>query len=403
MKIIATIMLLVCMAFLSTNATALPPKEVTLTVSSDGANKEEAIKNALRSAIEQTYGTLVSSNTSLLNDEVVKDEIVTVSTGNIKKYQEVISEILPSGRVYVTLQATVSLSNLVTYAESKGATVEFDGASFARNIQMEELNAKSQDKVLKNLEIQTKSLLQNGYDYSLEGPEIRKVKEDEMEYYQLDFKVTASPNENFKNAIKLILETLECLHVPEKKRVKTVEYGEIILYEQYTDWKRQANMKGGRYYLRKTPYLQEWVTSLWYNVYLGITNYTIHDGTGMHSVTYINDPRWYPDYPSRDKSKYPIENNYKEYFLKNTTKRKYFGEYYRYASRHPNRTDISNMLQPIWFYLGSPDDLFGAVIAENWIKVYRQKQFEKIYVMVESIAHLHRYKEFTIQRKEERM
>ena len=61
--------------------------EVTLVVSADGATKEEATKVALRSAIEQAYGTFVSANTTILNDEMVKDEIVTLSTGNVKTYQ----------------------------------------------------------------------------------------------------------------------------------------------------------------------------------------------------------------------------------------------------------------------------------------------------------------------------
>lgn len=40
--------------------------DVTLVVSGDGANKEEATKVALRSAIEQVYGTFVSANTSIV-------------------------------------------------------------------------------------------------------------------------------------------------------------------------------------------------------------------------------------------------------------------------------------------------------------------------------------------------
>ena len=49
---------------------------VTLVTSGTGANKEEATNNALRSAIEQAYGTFVSSNTQLVNDEITRDEIV---------------------------------------------------------------------------------------------------------------------------------------------------------------------------------------------------------------------------------------------------------------------------------------------------------------------------------------
>ena len=50
--------------------------DITLVVDGEGKDKTEATKNALRSAIEQSYGTFVSANTVILNDELVKDEIV---------------------------------------------------------------------------------------------------------------------------------------------------------------------------------------------------------------------------------------------------------------------------------------------------------------------------------------
>ncbi len=70
---------------------AIATDEITLTVSSDGPTKDDAVKNALRTAIEQSYGAFVSANTSILNDELVKDEIVTVSNGSIKDYKEISS------------------------------------------------------------------------------------------------------------------------------------------------------------------------------------------------------------------------------------------------------------------------------------------------------------------------
>jgi hypothetical protein len=45
----------------------------------------------LRSAIEQAFGAFISSKTEILNDNLVKDEIVSVSNGNIQKF-EVLSE-----------------------------------------------------------------------------------------------------------------------------------------------------------------------------------------------------------------------------------------------------------------------------------------------------------------------
>lgn len=124
--------------------------DVTLVVTGDGKTKEEATKVALRSAIEQVYGTFVSANTSLVNDELTKDEIVTISSGNIKSYEE-IESLSSDDYSIVTLKATVSISTLVSYAKSKGASVEFAGSTFGMNMKIKELNRKNEQVALDNL------------------------------------------------------------------------------------------------------------------------------------------------------------------------------------------------------------------------------------------------------------
>lgn len=141
--------------------------EITLVVSADGTTKEEATKLALRSAIEQAYGTFVSANTTLLNDELVKDEIVTVSSGNVKEYKEIASNVMPDGKTFVTLQATVCISKLVSYAQSKGAETEFAGATFAMNMKMKELNKQNEMKALQNLLVQVKELIPISFEKRL--------------------------------------------------------------------------------------------------------------------------------------------------------------------------------------------------------------------------------------------
>lgn len=141
--------------------------EIALTVSADGATKEEATKIALRSAIEQAYGAFVSANTTILNDDLVKDEIVTITNGNIKGYEEVASALLLNGRTTVTLKTVVCISKLVSYAQSKGATTEFTGATFAMNMKIKELNKKNEMIALNNLLKQVKALLPMAYDRKL--------------------------------------------------------------------------------------------------------------------------------------------------------------------------------------------------------------------------------------------
>lgn len=142
--------------------------EVTLVVSATASTEDEAIKTALRSAIEQTYGTFVSANTTLLNDELVKDEIVTISSGNIKEYNKIESYENTNGQISVVLKVTVCISKLVTYAKNKGASTEFAGASFAMNMKMLELNKEAEEKALINLLLFIKESLPSAFDRNIQ-------------------------------------------------------------------------------------------------------------------------------------------------------------------------------------------------------------------------------------------
>lgn len=125
---------------------------ITLVVSSDGPSKQVAINNALRNAIEQSYGSFISSNTLILNDEVIKDEIISLSYGNILGYKE-LGYFVAQDLHYVTLEVTVSLTKLCSYAKTKGASAELDGALFVRNLKLYRLNQENEKKALANLGI----------------------------------------------------------------------------------------------------------------------------------------------------------------------------------------------------------------------------------------------------------
>jgi len=142
-------------------------KTVTLVVSGQGQTQDAAKQSALRNAIEQAFGTFISSNTEILNDELVKDEIVSVSNGNIQKF-EILSEVkIPDGEYSTTLKATVSVSKLITFAESKGVEVEFKGGLFAINVKQQIFNEENEKKVVNDMLFVIRKIMNKSMDYSL--------------------------------------------------------------------------------------------------------------------------------------------------------------------------------------------------------------------------------------------
>lgn len=191
--------------------------EIVLTVSADGKSKDEAIKLALRSAIEQTYGAFVSANTSILNDEIVKDEIVTISTGNIKSYKEVAYALLPDGRSTITLNTVVSISKLVNYAQSKGASTEFAGSTFAMNIKMMELNKKNELIVLDNMIKQLEQLAPIAFDYKLEIGDMSSINSSSDKTFTIPFKVHYINNKNTKTYFDIIKKTFNAIKMSKEE------------------------------------------------------------------------------------------------------------------------------------------------------------------------------------------
>lgn len=194
--------------------------DVTLVVSGEGVTKDEATNKALRSAIEQAFGVFVSANTEILNDELVKDEIATVSSGNIKAYTELGAITKANGNTEITLQATVSVKKLTSYAQSHGSSAEFAGAVFAANLKMTQLNRDNTRKAFANLVKQIKAVgTDDLYDCQIEvgNPQANGVVDVTLSYY-----ATAK----LAQLTDLIMSTLGALSLSKNERQNYDAQGE---------------------------------------------------------------------------------------------------------------------------------------------------------------------------------
>ena len=231
------------------NNSANSNDEVTLVVFGKAVDSEKATAVALRSAIEQAYGAFVSANTTILNDDLVKDEIVTISSGNIKSYKVLSDVKCEDGQEMVTVKATICISKLISYAKSKGASTEFAGAAFAQNMKMKELNKKNELQALRNMVAMAKELLPVAFDkkLSIADPAIPKkdlradlnpiyakpaVGSDAIiesyrnylnlldGYYQMKFCVSIEPNDNTNHILENISNTLKAIALSSEEQTE---------------------------------------------------------------------------------------------------------------------------------------------------------------------------------------
>ena len=187
--------------------------EVTLTVIGTGVNEEQATLQALRSAIEQSFGTFVSANTTILNDKLVQDEIVSISNGNVKEYKKLAVATLPNKQVSVSLKATISVNKLITYAKSKGSSAEFAGSTYAMNVKLIKLKAsstkKAYDLMMEQLHMIAKDMF--SFDFQIIGdPKLCNVK-NIGNVYGFKCKVNIMSNVASTNYYNLYYKTIENL------------------------------------------------------------------------------------------------------------------------------------------------------------------------------------------------
>lgn len=203
---------------LSININAQEDKSVTLTVSGQGQTLDEAKQNALRNAIELAFGTFISSNTEILNDELVKDEIVSVSNGNIQKF-EVLSEIrIPEGGYATSLKATVSVAKLTTFVESKGVEIEFKGSLFGANIRQNKLNEDAELKAIISLCETSDIILKKALNTSVVAQDPKYINGENK--YQIPVSVKLETNENYNLFLAYFVETINGIGMKESEVAK---------------------------------------------------------------------------------------------------------------------------------------------------------------------------------------
>lgn len=98
----------------------------TIVTTGYGENKEEALKNAFKSAVERYVGVLVDADTVVKNNKVIKDEILTASNGYIQSYDEISTK--KSGDLI-----EVEIKALVKYQEVFDKVKSLDIATSAIN------------------------------------------------------------------------------------------------------------------------------------------------------------------------------------------------------------------------------------------------------------------------------
>lgn len=279
---------------LSINAYAQDDKTVTLVASGQGKTQDEAKQNALRSAIEQAFGTFISSKTEILNDNLVKDEIVSVANGNIQKF-EIISEVqIPNGGYATSLKATVSVTKLISFVESKGVTIEFKGSLFAYNVNQQILNEKNEIKAIEDLCNVITKLSDASFEYSIKASDPVAVNASN-DKWRIPMYISVSANNNLFSIATYINQTLKGLSLSIDEANNYIKLGKMVYPISFA-----ANEKKCNYILLRTEKGVSNLISQLYYFNHSIQNFKISNGLSEWKIIdYPNNLKYIYDYGFR--------------------------------------------------------------------------------------------------------
>jgi hypothetical protein len=201
--------------------------EIPLKVIGGGMTVEEATKTALRSALEQAYGAFISSRMELMNDQVIVDEMSSISMGIVKSYEILSQEQFSDGRWMLTLKVIVSPNKLTSFVEAKGGYVEVKGGMFAMNIKLQKLNEEAEVRAILELIGSMHEPMQNAFDYNVKTSQ-PKVLNEEQDKWLIEYEVNAISNNNMDNLTKYFLQNIASISMNEKKVESYVEIGKKV-------------------------------------------------------------------------------------------------------------------------------------------------------------------------------
>lgn len=172
-----------------------------------GVTPEAAVKDALRSAVEMVVGAVVNSETRIANDEIISDEILTLSHGFVRKYEKVAESANGADGYTVTVAAIVTEKHIADKLQAKGVTVNYNtSALFAQYKEWDRLAMAEKTMAEKLFGLEAiKQKRCNVYDYQMTVDE--PIRENGK--YKIKVFRTATKNANWEVEYQNMLATLD--------------------------------------------------------------------------------------------------------------------------------------------------------------------------------------------------
>lgn len=207
-----------------------------------GANREEALKDAYRDAVERAVGMYVDAEQKMKNEELVEDKILTQSNAYIEKCEVVKEKAKPNGLVEIRINAEVK-----KYALTKKLSDVMPKQTFALGDDTQNIHSRVVTKEKRNGD--AAALLENVIGeldpvkqvmiLSLSSAKpIQAADENGKQKLYYRFKFAVNERKYYEEFLPPLLKVLDqiALKQPKDVRLRSVDLGEDGIVDQKKEY-----------------------------------------------------------------------------------------------------------------------------------------------------------------------
>ncbi len=195
-----------------------------------GANQADALYNAKINAMDQIFGTFISTKTVITNDSVAMNNVISITNGKITNYEIIKTDKTELGYI-ITIKVSANLQNLVAFCNTIGIESYVQGSMFSDNLGTKLKNKENEIKVLNNFLETFKKEIPTIFDYTIKTNE--PLKASNSENFLIKINCEFALNKNYNSILNVLIDLINEIGIreselPDYKR-SNLEYFPILI------------------------------------------------------------------------------------------------------------------------------------------------------------------------------
>ena len=195
--------------FVINNSLLAQEKPTVVNVDGSGNSCEEAIKDALRNAINQVSNTFIYSNTQIRNDLLVSDDISMLTSGNVLSRHETKPCYNKNNQKAISLSVSVSQTELKNFIEGKGKSVAISGELIKQKLDQDKASTTAEPSMVNSIILELNELSKDCFDYDINIEKIFINKQT----CTLPANISIKTNKNFYNIFSKLSEEIKKISI----------------------------------------------------------------------------------------------------------------------------------------------------------------------------------------------